>query len=66
LWQFATDVVDSGGKFSPNIVDTGGRFAPGIYNTSSTRWQNLLPESLIPVVHLALQISLRIYEKKSK
>ncbi len=31
-WQFATGVVDTGGKF----VDTGGKFATGINNTSET------------------------------
>ncbi len=33
-WQFATGVVDTGGKFAAGIVDTGGKFATGINNTS--------------------------------
>jgi hypothetical protein len=31
---FATDVVDTGGKFAAEIVDTGGNLATGINNTS--------------------------------
>jgi hypothetical protein len=27
--QFATGVVDTGGKFAAGIVDTGGKFATG-------------------------------------
>ncbi len=34
LWQFATGVVDTGGKFAAGIVDTGGKFATGINNAS--------------------------------
>jgi hypothetical protein len=34
LWQFATSVVDTGGKFAAGIVDSGGKFATGINNTS--------------------------------
>ncbi len=40
--------VDTGGKFAASVVDTGG---------------NLALVSLIAVVHLDLQISLRIFEK---
>ncbi len=46
--KFAADVVDTGGKFAAGVVDTGG---------------NLPQVSLTPVVHLDLQISLRIFEK---
>ncbi len=35
-WQFATGVVDTGGKFAAGIVDTGGKFATSINNTSKT------------------------------
>jgi hypothetical protein len=45
---FATGVIDTGGKFAAGVVDTGGNFPPVL---------------LIPVVHLHLQISLRIFEK---
>jgi hypothetical protein len=45
---FATGVIDTGGKFAVAVVDTGGNFPPVL---------------LIPVVHLHLQISLRIFEK---
>jgi hypothetical protein len=46
--------------FADGIIDTGGKFATSINNTSKTGGKNL---SLIPVVHLDLQISLRIFEK---
>jgi hypothetical protein len=45
---FATGVIDTGGKFAAGVVDTSGNFPPVL---------------LIPVVHLHLQISLRIFEK---
>jgi hypothetical protein len=45
---FATGVIDTGGKFVAGVVDTGGNFPPVL---------------LIPMVHLHLQISLRIFEK---
>ncbi len=32
-WQFATGVVDTGGKFAAGIVDTGGKFATGVNST---------------------------------
>jgi hypothetical protein len=35
-WQFATSVVDTGGKFAAGIIDTGGKFATGINNNSET------------------------------
>jgi hypothetical protein len=44
--QFAADVIYTGGKFATIVIDT--------------REANLLPVLLIPVVHLDLQISLRI------
>jgi hypothetical protein len=31
--QFATGVVDTGGKFAAGIVETGGKFAAGITDT---------------------------------
>jgi hypothetical protein len=46
--EFATGVVDIGGKFATGVVDTGG---------------NLPPVSLTPVVHLDLRISPQILEK---
>ncbi len=46
--KFATGVVDTGGKFAAGVVDTGG---------------NLPPVSLIPVVHLELRISPRMFKK---
>ncbi len=46
--NFATGVIDTGGKFAAGVVDTGG---------------NLPPVLLTPVVHLDLRISLRIFEK---
>jgi hypothetical protein len=56
-------IVDTGGKFAAGIFDTGGKFATGINNSSETSGQNLPPVSLIPVVHLELRISPRIFEK---
>jgi hypothetical protein len=48
LALFATGVIDTGGKFAAGVVDTGGNFPLVL---------------LIPMVHLHLQISLRIFEK---
>jgi hypothetical protein len=51
--QFATGVVDTSGKFAHNIIDTDGKFVAGAVSTTQANWwQNLLPESLTPVVHL--------------
>jgi hypothetical protein len=56
--------VDTGSKFAADIVDTGGKFATGVNNTSNTGGNFFLPPvSLIPVVHLDLQISPPIFEK---
>ncbi len=49
--KFAAGVVDTGGKFATGVVDTGGK---------------LPPVSLIPVEHLDLRISPRIFEKIRK
>jgi hypothetical protein len=46
-------------KFAAGVVDTGGNFAAGVVDTVA----NLLPVSLIPVVHLDLRISLRNLQK---
>jgi hypothetical protein len=48
-------------KFASCIVDTGGKFAICINDTSGTvaNW----PVSFIPVVHLDLRESPRIFEK---
>ncbi len=43
-------------KFAPGVVDTGGNFAAGVVDTGGKL-------SLIPVVHLDLRISPRIFEK---
>jgi hypothetical protein len=48
LAKFASGVVDTGGNFAASVVDTGGKFATGV---------------VIPVVHLDLRISPRIFEK---
>jgi hypothetical protein len=46
-------------KFATGVADTGGKFATGVVDTAA-----ILPRvSLIPVVHLDLRISLRIFEK---
>ena len=49
--KFAAGVVDTSGNFAAGVVDTGGKFATSVV------------ESLIPLVHLYLRISLRIFEK---
>jgi hypothetical protein len=54
--KFASVVLDNSGKFAAGIVDTGGNYAAGVI-------ANLPPVSLILVVHLDLQISLRIKKK---
>jgi hypothetical protein len=46
-------------KFATGVVDTGGNLPP----VSLTQMANLPPVSLIPVVHLGLRISPRIFEK---
>jgi hypothetical protein len=67
-------VLDTVGKFAAGIVGTGGKFANGINNSSKTGGKiftpvslipvaNLPPVPLIPVVHLDLRISTRIFEK---
>ncbi len=57
-WQFATGVVDTGGKFAAGIVYTRGKFAAGIVYTrgkfatsinnaseNTRKWKNLPPLS---------------------
>jgi hypothetical protein len=51
--KFAAGVIATGGKFAAGVVDTVGNFAPVA---------NLPPVSLLPVVHLYLRISPRIFE----
>jgi hypothetical protein len=46
-------------KFAAGVVDIGGKYAAGVVDTSGI----LPPMSLIPVVHLHLRISPRIFEK---
>jgi hypothetical protein len=67
---FATDVIDTGGKFAAGVVDTGGKLPPVslipaaiLPPFSLTPVAILPPVSLIPVVHLYLQTSPRIFEK---
>jgi hypothetical protein len=61
-WQFATGVVDTG-VVDTGVVDTGGKLAAGINDNNGTWWKNLPPVSLIPVVHLGLRISPRIFKE---
>ncbi len=44
------------------VIDTGGKFATGINNNCKTGGK-FAPVLLIPVVHLDLHISLRIFEQ---
>jgi hypothetical protein len=69
---FATGVIDTGGKFAAGVVDTGGNLPPvSLISTTLVKLveklltpvANLPPVSLIPVVHLYLRISPRIFEK---
>jgi hypothetical protein len=53
--KFAAGVADTGGKFAAGVVDTGTNFLTPV--------ANLPPVSLIPVVHLDLRLSRRIFEK---
>jgi hypothetical protein len=46
--KFAAGVVDTVGKFATGVVDTGGKLPPVL---------------LIPVVHLDLRLSPRIFDK---
>jgi hypothetical protein len=61
--KFTTGVIDTNSKFSTGVVDTGGKFAFGINETSGTSGKNLPSVSLIPVGHLDLRISPRIFDK---
>ena len=71
--NFDAGVVGTGGKFATGVVDTGGNLPlalltpvanlPPVSTTLANWWQNLPPVSLIPVVHLDLRISPRIFEK---
>jgi hypothetical protein len=70
---FATGVVDTGGKFSAVVVDIGGNLPlasltpmanlPPVSTTQAKMVANLSQVSFIPVVHLDLRISPRIFEK---
>jgi hypothetical protein len=48
-------------KFAAGVVDTGGKFVTGVITVVPAAI--LQPVSLIPVVHLELRISPRIFEK---
>ncbi len=73
---FATGVVYTGGKFAgcvvdsttlaklvekivARVIDTGGKFAADVVDTSV----KFPPVSLVPVVHLDLRISMRIFHQ---
>jgi hypothetical protein len=62
---FATSIVDTSGKFAASIVGTGANLQQ-VLTTPAELLANLPPVSLIPVVHLDLQISSRIFKKNSK
>jgi hypothetical protein len=47
-------------KFAADVIDAGGKF---LLRVSLIPTAILLPVSLVPVVHLDLRISLRIFEK---
>ncbi len=54
--NFATGVVDTGGKFASGVVVTGGKFADSVVDTGSKFATGV-------VVHLDLRISPRILKK---
>ncbi len=54
----STTLVKLVAKFAAGSIDTGGNFATGVFDTG-----NLPPVSLIPVVHLDLRISPRLFKK---
>jgi hypothetical protein len=59
---FATaGAIDIGGKFTPGVVDTGGNLQP-VKMTPAVLVANLPLVSLIPLVHLDLRISPRIFD----
>jgi hypothetical protein len=58
-------------KFCNRVVDTGDKYATGVVTLAAsllplslTQVPNLPPVALIPMVHLDLQISPQIFEKK--
>ncbi len=53
--KFAAGVFVTGSKFAAGVVNTGGNFAAGVVDTGGKL-------SLIPVVHLDLRISPRMFE----
>ena len=55
--KFAAGVADTGGKFAAGVIDTGSNFAACVVDTGGKF------ASLIPVVHLDLRLSPRIFEK---
>jgi hypothetical protein len=56
---FATDVLDTGGKFTADVIDTGGNLTPGLFILVLF----ILVSLITVVVHLDLRISARIFEK---
>jgi hypothetical protein len=64
---FATSVTNTSGKFAAGVVDAGDKFAASINSASETGEKKLPPvllttvANLIPVVHLELRISPRIF-----
>ncbi len=64
---FATGLVDTGGIFASSVVDTGGKLPlvslTPVANLPSTLAVLVANLPLIPVVHLDLQISPRIFQK---
>ncbi len=63
LIQVATTLGKLVATFAAGVVDTGGKFATKFATCVVDTSGNLPPVSLIPVVHLDLRISPRIFEK---
>ncbi len=71
--KFAIGVVDTGGKFATGVLETSGKLPPvsltqvanlpPVSTTLAKLVANLLQVSLIPLVHLDMQISPQIFEE---
>ncbi len=57
-----SDTSGFGGKFAAGVIDTGGKFATDVVDTVVDTSGKFAAGALIPVVHLDLQISPRIFK----
>jgi hypothetical protein len=52
--QFATGVIDTGGKFAAGVVDTVGNFPPASMAPANLPWVSLIPAAILSPVSLTL------------